>query len=251
MSDDVLRLSWDDASSVDRLRGVLAALDAAGGPVSRRVEVAVASPSPRGVRTLLHQHGFRLEGRSRQSRQTASGPADVLHYSRLADDPAEGRERFTAVMNSVTPRKRLIAHALVTDAGGRVLLCETSFKADFELPGGIVEPFESPRVGLVRELTEEIGRPLAVGRVLVLDWLPPYLGWEDALELIFDAGMLDADAAAGLVPDGAEIVALHWLEPDAAASAMTPIAGRHLRAALKAREAGESVYLEAGDVISA
>ena len=53
-------------------------------------------------------------------------------------------------MNSALPRKRLIAHVLIRDDQGRVLLCETQFKPDWELPGGIVEPGESPRLGAVR-----------------------------------------------------------------------------------------------------
>ena len=55
------------------------------------------------------------------------------------------------------PKKRLIAHVLIRDPAGRVLLCETQFKQDWELPGGIVEPGEPPRVGANREVTEELG----------------------------------------------------------------------------------------------
>ena len=51
-----------------------------------------------------------------------------------------GRDGFSGVMNTVLPKKRLIAHVLIRDPAGRVLLCETQFKRDWELPGGIVEP---------------------------------------------------------------------------------------------------------------
>lgn len=241
---DVVQLSWDETPTLDALAGALADVGALEGV--RRVEVELVSPAPRALRTVLHQHGFRLEGVARQARASASGFDDMLRYARLADDPTEPRALFTAVMNSVTPRKRLIAHALISDAAGRVLLCQTSFKTDYELPGGIVEPFESPLTGLVRELDEEVGRPLPIGRILVTDWLPTFHGWDDALELIFDGGVLDAIAVAALHPDGGEIVALHWLEPQAAASTMTEVAGRHLLAALGARASGQSVYLEAG-----
>jgi len=243
---DPVRLAWDSPPTPEALQDAIEALDAAPGPPPRRVEVELDADAPRRLRHLLHRHGFRLEGVARQARATASGFTDVLRYARLAADPTEPRLLFTAVMNTVTARKRLIAHALVTDAAGRVLLCETTFKPDFELPGGIVEPNESPAAGLVREMDEEMGVVLPAGRILVADWLPPYLGWEDALELIFDSGVLDAETAAALVADGREIRALHWLEPDAAASTMTEIAGRHLLAALAARASGETVYLEAG-----
>jgi hypothetical protein len=37
---------------------------------------------------------------------------------------------------------------------------------------------------------EELGIDLEVGRLLVVDWMPPYLGWDDAIEMIFDGGMV-------------------------------------------------------------
>ena len=48
-----------------------------------------------------------------------------------------------------------------------------SSSSDWELPGGIVEPFETPRQGAIREVAEELGIDLAVGRLLVVDWMPP------------------------------------------------------------------------------
>ena len=126
----------------------------------RRAEVNIcAADAPR--RRALHRAGFRLEGVLRERLLTASGPADVLCYARLATDEAAGRTGFTAVMNTVTPRKRLISHMLLTDESGRVCILETTFKPDFELPGGILDVGETPRQGLVREIEEELGIRLA------------------------------------------------------------------------------------------
>ena len=166
---------------------------------------------------------------------------DQRLYSRLATDVADGREGFTAVMNTVTPRKRLIAHALVTDAAGRVLLCETTFKPDWELPGGIVEPGESPAAGCAREMTEEMGWGPPLGGPLVVDWLRPYLGWEDAVELVFSSAVV-ADADRGrLVPDGFEVRALHWVAPDDLDAVMTPFGAARVRSALGALASGRTV----------
>ncbi len=243
---DTARLIWDVAPDEGALERALRALDDLGADAPSRVEIDLG-PGARRLRHLLHRHGFRLEGIARGAAVSTDGVrADVLRYARLAEDPLSGHECFTGVMNSVTPRKRLIAHALVTDAAGRVLLCETSFKPDFELPGGIVEPHESPLTGLLRELAEEVNAELPIGRLLVADWLPPYLGWEDALELIFDSPTLDAAGASALIPDGREIAALHWLDPFDAAARMTEGAARHLLGALSARAMGTTVYLEGG-----
>lgn len=213
----------------------------------RREEVRVAADDL-SARRDLHRRGFLLEGRLRAARRAGDHYVDELIYGRLADDPV-GREAHTWVMNSVTARKRLIAHALVTDAAGRVLLCETSFKPDWELPGGIVEPGESPLYAVAREMVEELGFAPQVDRVLVVDWLQPYLGWEDALELVFATRPMTDEQAAALEPDGHEIVGLHWLERDHAADHMTPFGAGRLRAAYLAVDEGHTLYTEAGRLV--
>jgi 8-oxo-dGTP pyrophosphatase MutT (NUDIX family) len=218
-------------------------------PEVRRLQVDVCtSDAPR--RRALHRAGFRLEGIAREALHTADGPLDVARYALLRGDVASGREGFTAVMNTVTARKRVISHLLLTDSAGRVCVLETTFKPDFELPGGILEVGESPRAGLVREVQEELSHTVSVGRLLVVDWLAPYLGWEDAVELIFDGLELSDHAAARLRPDLKEIRAIHWLEPDAAVQRMAPFAQGRLLGALAAREERRTLYLEAGVRIS-
>ena len=216
-------------------------------PSVRRVEVDVCiEDAPR--RRALHRAGFRLEGVARAAAMGPDGPIDIARYAVLRDEVTEGRHGFTAVMNSVTARKRVIAHLLVTAPDGRVCVLETTFKPDFELPGGILELGESPRAGLAREIQEELSTELAIGRLLVVDWLAPYLGWEDAVELIFDGGELASPDV--LRPDLKEIRAAHWLEPEAAIARMAPFAKGRLGAALDARAARACYYLEAGVRIS-
>lgn len=128
------------------------------------------------ARVALHRAGFRLEGRLRSAIEPEPGVfRDILVYSRLAVDTVYGPHGFSGVLNSILPTKRLIAHALFLDEQGRVLLLETSYKEDWELPGGVVEPGESPRVGGERECLEELGIEVAFGQPLIIDWMPPYL----------------------------------------------------------------------------
>lgn len=216
-------------------------------PAVHRIEVFVSGPGY-GQRRALHQAGFRLDGVARARRRNHDGLADELCYSLLRSDSLEGRTSFTAVMNSVTARKRVIAHLLLTDPQGRVCILQTTFKPDFELPGGILEIGESPREGLLREVREELDHTVEIGRLLVVDWLAPYLGWEDAVELIFDAGTLSDPAA--LQPDGQEIAAVHWLPVDQAAARMASFARGRLQSAWSARAESQTFYLEAGTRIS-
>lgn len=242
-------LTWeptDDAAGLERAIAK-ACLEGFGVARLHRL-IARIPPGDRTARRALHRQGFRFEGLLRGSVPGADDTfGDQRLYSRLATDVADGREGFTAVMNTVTPRKRLIAHALVTDAAGRVLLCETTFKPDWELPGGIVEPGESPAAGCAREMTEEMGWGPPLGGPLVVDWLRPYLGWEDAVELVFSSAVV-ADADRGrLVPDGFEVRALHWVAPDDLDAVMTPFGAARVRSALGALASGRTVYTEGGE----
>ncbi|MDO5535564.1 MAG: NUDIX hydrolase [Propionibacteriaceae bacterium] len=204
-----------------------------------RVEARVPlSEETLAIRRAFYRAGFHREGIRRGE--------DVGVFSLLVTDRGDDQFTFTSVMNSVTPRKRLIAHAVLTDADGRVVLCQTSYKRDLELPGGIVEPGESPRVGCEREITEEMGIEVTLDRLLALDWLPPHLGWEDATEVVFGAPELTAEQVAAIQPDGQEILALHWLTPDEAAERLAPFAVGRLRSALAALADGRTRYLEGG-----
>lgn len=247
-SGDVGVLEWSGRASqevVDRAVS-LAADDGLIGRGLRRIEVSLPSTDAVG-RRALHRAGFRLEGTRRQAITLPDGShGDVAFYARLADDLVYGPGGFTGVMNAVLPRKRLIAHALITDPWDRVCLLETTFKPDWELPGGIVNPLESPWDGAVREIDEELALQHPVGRVLVVDWLAPYLGWEDAVELIFDGGVLSQEQIDAIVPDPGEIRAVHWLAPDKAADKMAPFARGRMLAAVACRLGGGTQYLERG-----
>jgi len=230
----VATLTWIGTDALDDLTQSIgaAAADALDERGLRRLEISVPATDHTARRAVLRA-GFRLEGIRRQALRQADGSyGDEMIFARLATDQVAGPTGFSGVMNSALPRKRLIAHVLIRDDRGRVLLCETQFKPDWELPGGIVEPDETPRLGAVREVREELGIELAVGRLLVVDWLPPYLGWDDAIEMIFDGGTVtEADLATwSLQPTEIKRVAL--VDLDTAAGLVTPLAHRRLAIAM-------------------
>lgn len=181
------------------------------------------------ARVALHRCGFRLEGRLRSAIEPEPGVyRDVLVYSRLAVDTVYGAHGFSGVLDTILPKKRLIAHALFRDGAGRVLLLETSYKQDWELPGGVVEPGEPPRLGAVREIEEELGITVELADPQIIDWMPPYLGWSDAIEYLFDGGTLSPEVAAGLGTDDREIRAIHWVEPPEVPQHVTELSARRI-----------------------
>lgn len=167
----------------------------------------------------------------------------------VADDrPAEDAKRaeFITRLNARLPRTRVIAQGLALDGTGRVLVCELTYKLEWDLPGGVVDPGESPAAALSREVHEELGVAVPVGRLLAVDWLPPYRQWDDALLCLFDLGDQPRLAQTDDL-ELREIVALHRLAPDELDQHLAPYAVRLVRAGLEVRRSGAgTVYLEDG-----
>ena len=162
-------------------------------------------------------------------------------------DVVGGPHGFSGVMNTVLPRKRLIAHVLMRDTEGRILLCDTAFKSDWELPGGIVEPGEAPRDGAIREVREELGidlrgRPAAGGGLAAA---VPGLGGRAGADLRRRAG---DRGRPGRRSPCSRTRSCRWplLTLDQAAAVVTPLSHRRLSVAV-GQSAVETAYLEDGD----
>lgn len=72
-------------------------------------------------------------------------------------------------MTDATRARKLVVAGLVVDDQKRVLITQRaatwSLPLQWELPGGKMEPGESPTAALERELVEEIGARVVVGRI--------------------------------------------------------------------------------------
>lgn len=173
--------------------------------------------------------GFRREGVLRGSATLGGERRDMIVYGLRRDDPAPDTVLgWTTLMDSVLPKKRVIAHVVVRDTGGRVLLCTTSYKRDLELPGGAVEPGEDPLAAARREVIEELGVELPVGEVIAIDWLPPWQGWSDAIEILYDGGLHDPSLLDTIVVDGREILCAAWYTTDELDGLVSPLNARRL-----------------------
>ncbi|WP_083788970.1 NUDIX hydrolase [Aeromicrobium marinum] len=159
--------------------------------------------------------------------------ADRVLVARLADDPPlDSRDAFIAILNAGLPTKRVISQGLVRDPAGRVLMCELTYKTEWDLPGGVIEVGESPAVGLVRELSEELGVTVEVRGLLTVTWLPAWRGWDDACMFLFDLGVAEPEIVDTFDLQANEIAAVHWCTPDdlsARATAASQEMLRHVR----------------------
>jgi 8-oxo-dGTP diphosphatase len=142
---------------------------------------------------------------------------------------------------------RLSAGALIRNADGAVLLGKPTYKPGWELPGGFVEPGETPSAACRRELREELGIDRPPGRLLLAQWAVGVDGVEIVL-FVFDGGTMTEAEYAAVVVDGVEIEAIRWVPPAALTRHAPPGLARRLLLALDAARTGSMVYAEPGRV---
>jgi len=167
----------------------------------------------------------------------------------LADDLREEGEperEFHPGVAARMARKRVAAGALIRDDHGRILFVVPNYRPWLDIPGGVVEADEPPKAACRREVAEETGLDLVVGRLLVIDWLPTQGVWGDALNLIFDGGMIDADTMNGAKAQDDELDGLALLSLTQASGRLRPSQARRLAAAVAALHETAPRYLEFG-----
>lgn len=154
-----------------------------------------------------------------------------------ADGVAEER------MVVATPR--VAAGVVFVDDRSRVLMVRPTYKNYWDLPGGYVEPGESPRAAAVRELREELGLATTVGRMLAVDWAPSDAEG-DKLLFLFEGAQLPDEHAIRFA-DG-EIGEVRYVELHELERFTIDRLARRIRSAVQA--AGPE-YLERGEPVTA
>lgn len=141
------------------------------------------------------------------------------------------------------------AGALILDLAARVLVVEPTYKDTWELPGGSVEADESPRAACVREIEEELGLTVDVGRLLCLEWQGPEPDRTESVMFVYDGGVLRNPDVIRLPSN--ELASFRFVEPAELDTLMPARLARRARAALRALVDGKLVELENGMAVGA
>ena len=131
------------------------------------------------------------------------------------------------------PRRRVGSGFLITNLQGDILLLETTYKPNWEIPGGHADAGESPRVTAAHEVIEELGLAIEPGNLLVIDHVAEEMPKGDILAFVYDGGVI-ADPTT-ITIDNYEIRAAHFVPLTDVHKHVTPHMARRLHAAVRTR----------------
>lgn len=133
-------------------------------------------------------------------------------------------------------------NAVVTDEAGRVLLALRDRPPIWNLPGGSVEPGETPWDAAVREVAEEVGLVVRVDRLSgVYDRNP-----DGDPVLVFTATVL-----AGEIRASAEAVLVRWFDPAALPEPINPYQPQRIADAVTVAAGPPALRHQAGPSVRA
>lgn len=148
------------------------------------------------------------------------------------------------------PRKIVSGAVLFLDERGRLLIVNPTYKAHWEIPGGLAEPGESPALAARREVAEELGIKRPPGRLLCVEWRPPIPrgvgAGLDGLHFIFEGGVLSDEEVDAIELQEEELAEFVFLEPEEALARLPGRLAARVQAALEVESGAAPVYLEAG-----
>jgi 8-oxo-dGTP pyrophosphatase MutT (NUDIX family) len=144
----------------------------------------------------------------------------------------------------------MAAGALFVDDAGRPLLVKPTYKDGWDLPGGYVEPGESPLAACTREIEEELGiRPL-IGSLLLVDWAPNEREG-DKLLFVFDGGTIDQQQASQIRLPADELESWEHVDLTALDDRLPTRLARRVATALQAHRRRITLYAEHGQALEA
>ncbi|WP_051740054.1 NUDIX hydrolase [Kitasatospora sp. MBT66] len=258
---DALTRDLHESLGIQTTVGRLLAVDGESGPLDRPlvsyvyaahasgpVEVTLQAREIREARWVTEEEALQLLAPHVAARLRAALDAERGAHTALLRDgvpvPPSSRDYYRQL-----PSPLAAATVLVRDTAGRVLVLEPTYKQHWELVGGMVEAHESPVEAGAREVKEEIGLDLPVGRLLVVDTVPGRLARNGRALIahVHDLEPLTPAQVDAMVLDSGEVRSARWLAPAEAAGLLPRILAERVTAALRALENGTVEILDRTD----
>jgi 8-oxo-dGTP diphosphatase len=146
------------------------------------------------------------------------------------------------------PRIPASAGALIWDERERLLILKPTYKKGWTIPGGQIDPGESPWDACRREVREECGLAVEHGRLVCVDFRPARPQRPGGVRFVFDLGSVDEDAQKSVRLQEEEIEEHRFAE---LAEALELLSGPLRRRVSQCAGVSSCVYLEDGRPVPA
>lgn len=144
------------------------------------------------------------------------------------------------------PKKRMAAGALFFDESHNILIVKPTYREGWLLPGGTVEQDESPAGACAREVKEELGLKIAIGRLLCVDYTAKVDEKSESLQFVFHGGTLHQEQIQAITLQETELSEYRFVPHEEAISLLDSNIARRLPSCLQALEQHTAFYLERG-----
>jgi 8-oxo-dGTP diphosphatase len=149
---------------------------------------------------------------------------------------------------SIFPKKRMAAGALFQNDAGQVLLVKPSYRESLLLPGGVIEENESPKSAAIREVQEELGLDIPLGKLLVVDYFSKKSDKRtESVVFVFDGGILNPELIEKIHLQEAELLEYKFVDIKNFEEVHSTGTIKRARLAKKAFDGETCYYLENGE----
>ena len=149
------------------------------------------------------------------------------------------------------PKKRIATGAILRNKNGEILAVKQMRSNSWVMLGGTVESGESPRAACIREIQEEVGLEVPIGRLLCVDYNSETDAGHphESIKFVFDGGIISEREIKSIRVQDGEIAEYGFFSRDEALAHVRqhgePLA-RRVEYALEALEKDTIIYLENG-----
>jgi 8-oxo-dGTP diphosphatase len=143
----------------------------------------------------------------------------------------------------------MAAGALIRDEAGAILIVQPTYRPEWLVPGGSIEADESPHAACIREVQEELGLTLPIGRLLCAEYRSAAPEKSESVQWIFDGGTLNAATLAQITLPPDELASWRCVPIGIAETLLEQRLMRRMALALEAQRSGACIYAENGIVV--
>lgn len=144
------------------------------------------------------------------------------------------------------PTKRMAAAAILWNERGEILIVKPTYRPAWLMPGGAIEVNESPRAACKREVQEELGLTLKIGRLLNVDYQSPYDDKNESVQFLFAGGILNQSQIDAISLPADELSECRWCMPEIAYTLLFNRLAERVKHAIYAEHHHTTMYSEDG-----